>query len=538
MSKRHTLFTSKLEKALGVVAAQAVKQMGVPTTPAQAQKFAAALYPIMRRYRSEAYKLKVQDMGKQMAALGLEVSPAPEAYYPPKALYKLVLRAAGLDANPTHAVVEVLDAETQKAAQVSAIPAAMAENPDMQDEMARRVGASGARHVRAAARDAVVDTAEKGEVRHAGTGKKVAGEVRWARVLQGEACAFCAMLASRDPSYTSKEKALYKAKGGKYHDNCNCEVVLVVEGQPWPGMHEQEALHKIWKDATWKDGKPAKNQLQKWAQLVDTGRGPKESRTKLNPRTFSVDLSRVPKVDERGWAKPQLDYNLYAQVRRYEDLENTPRLPRKESAIAAAEAANPNGKLVTWLDEPEVYKHRRHYLVNCVRCTHTWELRRRGYDVTAGLGSYRSVDLSAGNSQIALAKGFKTKDGKEPDFWHIKAPAGKPRGRQQDLDLIRYMEQELPAGARGFVSVVWPLTAEEKRMKNPPPQIGHTLVWEKKKKYVYFYDPQVGDINLKPRSYIRRIDPGSMRAVRTDDLELKDDILDVVGGDLDQWRMN
>ncbi len=60
----------------------------------------------------------------------------------------------------------------------------------------------------------------------------------WARVAGPEACAFCAMLASRGPVY-KKETVLYTKGGRKYHDHCACGAEPVYEGAEWP-PHSKE----------------------------------------------------------------------------------------------------------------------------------------------------------------------------------------------------------------------------------------------------------------------------------------------------------
>lgn len=50
----------------------------------------------------------------------------------------------------------------------------------------------------------------------------------WARVTDGKACAFCAMLASRGPVYSTKGTADFQT-----HDRCGCEPVLVYSGDGW-----------------------------------------------------------------------------------------------------------------------------------------------------------------------------------------------------------------------------------------------------------------------------------------------------------------
>lgn len=79
-------------------------------------------------------------------------------------------------------------------------------------------------------------------------GKKIG----WARILTGdENCAFCAMLASRGPVYESKHTAMFVgATTNSYHDHCDCDVVLVVEGRDWVGREQYDALEQLWMEST------------------------------------------------------------------------------------------------------------------------------------------------------------------------------------------------------------------------------------------------------------------------------------------------
>lgn len=51
----------------------------------------------------------------------------------------------------------------------------------------------------------------------------------WARVTGGDACAFCAMLASRGASYLSESTAEFEA-----HDHCSCTAEIQYEGAALP----------------------------------------------------------------------------------------------------------------------------------------------------------------------------------------------------------------------------------------------------------------------------------------------------------------
>lgn len=156
------------------------------------------------------------------------------------------------------------------------------------------------------------------------TKKRVDGQVDYARVLSGrESCAFCAMLASRGPVY-SEDTVVRRRDGRRYHDNCDCIAVSVVEGQPWFGEAEYKRLEA------------------QWQEHVNSGG--------VDIRDYSPFTAKGGK--ERGTSPLK--------------LPGASRKGSKRTPKSAASGANPTGDLE-----------------NCVRCVHAWALRMHGYDVTA-----------------------------------------------------------------------------------------------------------------------------------------------------------
>lgn len=90
----------------------------------------------------------------------------------------------------------------------------------------------------------------------------------WARVATGrETCAWCLMLVSRGPIYSTAESAgldmdegeakLAAAAGSdvreqmnQWHPGCDCIVVPVYKQGSWPGRPAQERALKLWNEAT------------------------------------------------------------------------------------------------------------------------------------------------------------------------------------------------------------------------------------------------------------------------------------------------
>lgn len=276
---------------------------GVPTTRDQRWALARRLHPTVEQLRREAYART----SAQLRAEGLR--PAPMAPYRPSALVAAIERATGAepyvrperrdevplervepqtssaaaDAPPPtdpapermpdrtaeqRARVRVTAPAQQPRARVQVRVAANdldprsraaarsrvvvtddnRRDPAVVRTVTERVTATVERHIRQVDRETVVATAEAAPE-----------EIGWARVLSGaENCAFCAMLASRGPVYRSDKSALSvvgdrrgRTRGSRelgegYHDHCDCDAVLVREGQDWAGREEFERLRRMW----------------------------------------------------------------------------------------------------------------------------------------------------------------------------------------------------------------------------------------------------------------------------------------------------
>jgi len=85
----------------------------------------------------------------------------------------------------------------------------------------------------------------------------------WARVASANACAFCAMLASRGPVY-KEETVDFEA-----HDHCTCGSEPVYEGAQWPP--NSKAFDSLWRDAAQEFGHSPS--VKEWRQFYE-GRVP------------------------------------------------------------------------------------------------------------------------------------------------------------------------------------------------------------------------------------------------------------------------
>lgn len=274
---------------------------GVPTTRDQRWMMARRLHPTVEQMRRDAYVRTAA----RLRAQGLQ--PAPLAPYRPQALVAAIERATNAEpyvrperreaareeaplervepqpeqepalepsnrtAEPRSRVrvtapaqqprsrvrVQVaandLDPQTRRQARTRVeVTDGNRTEPAVIRGVTERVTATVERHIRQVDRETVTATADA-----------LGEEVGWARVLSGaENCAWCAMLASRGPVYKSDKSALTvvgrrggrtrgtRQLGERYHDFCDCDCVLVRQGQDWAGREEFERLQRMWAAAS------------------------------------------------------------------------------------------------------------------------------------------------------------------------------------------------------------------------------------------------------------------------------------------------
>lgn len=256
---------------------KALAAHGVPVTVGQVEQLVDILYPRIIRMRRASWQGHVVELGRQAAAAGVEIKPEPIRPYPRKALFDAIAEVSRLSPDSSKLHVMMLDEESRRRVMQPVTPdfsnrGDTAVKARVASELGRRVG----RHVVDAGRSAVSDSAHNGSARFK-SGRPA--RVGYARVLSGrESCAFCAMLASRGPVY-SKDTVVRRRDGRRYHDGCDCIPVLVVDGEPWEGQAEAEALYSRWRELTWENGRIAPNQFKKWQQAVSAGQ--------LDPKLYS-----------------------------------------------------------------------------------------------------------------------------------------------------------------------------------------------------------------------------------------------------------
>lgn len=170
---------------------------------------------------------------------------------------------------------------------------------------------------------------------------------------------------------------------------------------------------------------------------------------------------------------------------------------------------NPNfGKPAQW---PEIWNDPLPYDVNCVRASNALILRRIGYDVRAGAGTYLPNDSEIQNAVHALS--MWNRDGKTVQFLAVMGRSGS-----SNMKTLRGMSQGSPEGAFGVVQGAW--------------QNGgaHIWCWEKQGGRIVFWDGQTGE-KVPTSTYMEKLNEGTMVFARLDDASPSDDLLNVISID-------
>lgn len=142
----------------------------------------------------------------------------------------------------------------------------------------------------------------------------------------------------------------------------------------------------------------------------------------------------------------------------------------------------------------------REYAENCSNCSVAFEARMRGYDVTA-------VPRTEGRNGMSLSTALRRQsDGEPPRFKYMKG-----NGTREMSELAK--DDSIPVGARGVMGAAWKGGG------------GHFWNWEKTAEGIRFYDAQNGKMDAL--SYLKRVRPGQVGWMRTDDCDFV--------GDLSEW---
>lgn len=273
---------------------------------------------------------------------------------------------------------------------------------------------------------------------------------RWARVPQGRTCAFCLMLASRGFAYLSAETA---GKGGaRFHSDCDCRIIPSWGRQTLAGYDVQQ-LEKTYSKAKEYAKKHGISPLQALRQQ----------------RGITTD-GRIPAELQLPPGRPPADPDGGGVFRRFLG---------DRSVYEALTGTNPN------------YEDGIEWQTNCQRCVVAYEMRRRGYNVTA---NPRELDAHGAIKTEPLTyqwyKAFMAS--------RVRCPIGSGLD-----DVLRKMD-EWGLSSRAIVQITWSATGTS-----------HVFIAENLKNGVQFFDPQTGDWDVK--RYFNAAADGKSSIMRIDD---------------------
>jgi hypothetical protein len=157
--------------------------------------------------------------------------------------------------------------------------------------------------------------------------------------------------------------------------------------------------------------------------------------------------------------------------------------------------------------------YKKGYSTNCARVVNAYEMRRRGFDVTAtpkpiGIlkndgSQIKNTYLNSWRDPVSGKNGFELADDL-PGQWSVE-------------QIKNVLKREHPEGSRGFISQSW---------NSSPKGAGHVYTWEIENGRVKFYDAQTGASNVD-----EYIDRGfNFSWLRVDNLEPTANILRYLKG--------
>ena len=126
---------------------------------------------------------------------------------------------------------------------------------------------------------------------------------------------------------------------------------------------------------------------------------------------------------------------------------------------------------------------------NCVLCTMTYEMRRRGYDVTANKAGVGYFD----DEIKSMFKNYKVEHIGDQKSFNEAKKAGKASGSYV-RNLVNKIESTQPEGSRGNLSVMWGALYGGG---------GHSMSYEIKNGKMVIYDGQSGKIYSNPEKVLR-----------------------------------
>jgi hypothetical protein len=344
------------------------------------------------------------------------------------------------------------------------------------------------------------------------------------RVAQATACEFCRLMALG----STNGRVRVSSYAVKFHDHCHCTIQPLFDGEDpiRPDYYDEFESEYTQAKSEWNGSNAGTKQtLANWREIQKTkanGTYVEESQARwqkiedglkqskfykpVTPeflkfagpaptqtiRTINPDAPETWFWQEGGLTD-SVERNTQIRLSRNLPLDQVrqeiPLLPKPDNLEEATIATNPK-----WTSEERGYK------TNCVRAVHAYELRRRGYDVTA---SPKPAINDYSQNPFIFKQGWKDADGNDLDSSVLKVRRNAKRGTLTD-NTAELIVGNYPEASRGWVNFDWQGGGA-----------GHIVNWEIQNGKAVFIDPQNGVIDGEVLGYLPRAK--DITVVRLDD---------------------
>lgn len=300
------------------------------------------------------------------------------------------------------------------------------------------------------------------------------------RVAEFNACGFCKTLAVGGYGRTTTRTSDYAVN---WHNHCRCSIEVLFNGDPEVRPDYYDDIERDLRRAQDSVGnRPA--DVARELDRLSAGRTRPLKATPATPKAPATPVKPAPgkyKASDWYW-DPRFQGDeaakLANQLKAYdiamEEAATVPRLKAPDALEDALKNSNP------------LYNVKPGYADNCARVVNAYELRRRGWDVTANRSDLRGL------SQVRkyYMGAWKTPEGLPV---YQTGQSIKKGLRNKEAWLQETMTAQYPDGARGTIAFEW-VNANSR----------HVINWEKIDGRIVWIDAQIAKAIDNPENYFRR----------------------------------
>lgn len=336
------------------------------------------------------------------------------------------------------------------------------------------------------------------------------------RVAQANACSFCRLMALG----STNGKVRTSSYAVHFHSHCHCTIQPLFQGDEpvRPDYYDQFESEYVQATSEWNGGSvsSSKQVLANWREIQKAkadgtyaveskkrfealGKSGKPEYLKWTGKTPATTVSIVhPDVPKQWWwqkaggSDDVAGIKLSREIPLSQSSVSIPYSSKADSIEEAAKSTNPK-----YGDASGLYNS------NCVRVVQAYELRRRGFDVTAN--EYSAYSQSNGIWLNGWRDPATNKSG-----WDLRIDAKTAKDAKKVLD-------GMPDGSRG---ATW--------FKYKGTSISHVLNWEKADGKLVWVDAQPGKVGADAVKDFGNI--SQLGVIRLDNLEPMANVLQYLDG--------